>query len=242
MITAVITTYKREPEMVERALKSVLNQTYKDKEILVVDDSPSAYEMRKQVEEMVKSYEEQGVIYIPHEVNKGACAARNTGLANARGEYIAFLDDDDEWESEKLEKQLEEFKMCSQDTALVYCGKYFVNDVTGEVHVAKTEFRKGHIFADLIKKNCIGSTSYPLVRTDFLREIGGFDVYMPASQDIDVWLRLAWKYQVSYVEDALVKYHTHDGECITQDPKKKINAIKRINEKHKTYFLQTETI
>lgn len=237
MVTVVITTYKREPKMVERALKSVLNQTYKDLEIIVVDDSPSTYEMRNSVAKLIRSYEEQGVIYTPHKKNQGACAARNTGLNYAHGEYIAYLDDDDEWEKEKIEKQVKKFLTCSSDTALVYCGKYFVNDSTGEVREERTPFSRGNIFGELISgKNFVGSTSYPLIRTECLRKIGGFDINMPASQDFDVWLRLALKYQMDYVEEPLVRYHVHEGECITGDLKKKIIAMKLINEKHKDYL------
>ena len=105
LVTAIITTHKREPEIVERALKSILAQTYKNIEIIVVDDSPESFESRKAVKDSVTRYTNQNVKYVQHDECKGACAARNTGLYMAKGEYVAFLDDDDEWLPEKIEKQ-----------------------------------------------------------------------------------------------------------------------------------------
>ena len=108
LVSAVIITYKRKPEIVKRALESVLSQTYRPLEIIVVDDSPCDYELRSQVRETVESFNEE-ICYIQHEKNCGACVARNTGLKRAHGKYIAFLDDDDEWVSDKIEKQIAAF-------------------------------------------------------------------------------------------------------------------------------------
>lgn len=236
MVTAVITTCKRTPDVLERAIKSVISQTYKDIELFVVDDSPSSYEHRKQVKNMVDSYSDRGVIYIPHQKNSGACVARNTGLKAANGEYIAFLDDDDEWLPEKIEKQIAAFSNYDTETAIVYCGRVTVNDTTGEIEERKAEFHEGFVFDLLIEKNFIGSTSYPLLRTDVLREVGGFDPQMPSAQDYDVWLRIAQKYKVGYVRDNLVRYHIHNGEFITGNPNKKIVALERLNSKHAEYL------
>lgn len=236
MVTAVITTCKRTPDVLERAIKSVISQTYKDIELFVVDDSPSSYEYREQIKTMVESYSNQRVVYIPHQKNSGACVARNTGLKAANGEYIAFLDDDDEWLPEKIEKQLDAFKKYDSKTALVYCGRVTVNDTTGVIKERQAEFHEGFVFDILIKKNFIGSTSYPLLRTDVLREFGGFDPQMPAAQDYDVWLRIAQKYKVGYVRESLVRYHIHDGEFITGNPNKKIVALERLNSKHEVYL------
>lgn len=236
MITAVITTCKRPPEILERAIKSVISQTFKEIELFVVDDSPNSYEYREQVKNLVESYSNQGVVYIAHQKNSGACVARNTGLKAANGEYIAFLDDDDEWLPEKIEKQFEAFKKYDSRTALIYCGKVTVDDITGVIRERQTDFHEGVVFDLLIERNFIGSTSYPLLRTDALREVGGFDPQMPSSQDYDVWLRIAQIYKVGYVRENLVRYHIHDGEFITGNPNKKIIALERLNSKHAEYL------
>ena len=117
-VSAVITTYKRAPELLERAILSILAQTYPIKELIVVDDSPADYSLRASVAETVGKYADRGVRYIQHPANMGVSVARNTGASNCTGEFIAFLDDDDEWMPEKIEKQL---KKASDNVALVYC-------------------------------------------------------------------------------------------------------------------------
>ncbi len=229
-VTAVITTHKREPEIVQRALESVLMQTYPEMEVIVVDDSPSDYPRRNDVAKLVRSYHKQGVLYIPHQKCQGACVARNTGLAHATGEFIAFLDDDDQWTPEKISLQLEAF---TDDTiALVYSGQVVLDESSGNRSVSKTQYHSGQVYEKLIYNNFIGSTSIPLLRTSALRSIGGFDPLMQSSQDYDVWLRLAQAFSVAYVEGALVVYHTHPGERISTNFKKKISGLERINEKN----------
>ncbi|MBR0256396.1 MAG: glycosyltransferase family 2 protein, partial [Synergistaceae bacterium] len=129
MILAAITTHKRPPEMVERALKSVIAQTYTDWNLVVVDDSPADWELRGDVRKMVEGYAEKDsrIRYVAHERNYGAQRARNTALGiavNEGFEFIAYLDDDDEWLPEKLERQLEVFMGRGKDTALVYSRSY----------------------------------------------------------------------------------------------------------------------
>lgn len=233
LVTAIITTYKRSPELVERALRSVLNQTYPSIEIILVDDSPVEYALRTAVADMAGCL---GVKYIPHEKNQGACAARNTGLAHAAGEFVAFLDDDDEWEKSKIAKQMECFT--SDEIALVYCGRKVLWEETGEISIGKTQYIRGDIYEHLIVDNVIGSTSFPLIRKSALNAIGGFDVQMESSQDLDVWLRLAQRYKVDYVEEPLVIYHFHEGEQITKNHKKRIAGLERINLKNQEYLSQ----
>lgn len=230
-VTAVITTHKREPAVVERALKSILAQTHSNMEVIVVDDSPAEFAMREAVAQMVRGY---GVTYIPHEKCQGACVARNTGLSHATGEFIAFLDDDDEWKPEKIALQLAAFE--DADTALVYCGHEVLDETTGLRTVQTHAWRKGRIYGELIVDNFIGSTSFPLLRTAALRAINGFDPLMLSAQDYDVWLRLSEKFSVSYVAEPLVVYHVHAGEQISKSFKKKIGGMERINEKNAAYL------
>lgn len=238
MITAIITTYKREPSMVSRAIKSVLSQTYRDLELIVVDDSPAAFLQRKDVEATVREYENRSkdicVRYIAHEINHGACAARNTGIKNAKGEYIAFLDDDDEWLPEKLEKQVE--LMMKTGAALVYCGRICKNDDTGASYEEKVKFNRGSVFHSLLYQNFIGSTSFPLIKSSVLREVGGFDELMQSAQDCDTWLRIAEHHEIDYIPEPLAVYHIHNGEQITSSPRKKIDGLERINQKYKQYL------
>ena len=125
--------------------------------------------------------------------------------------------------------------IASENTAIIYCGSvYCYDDETLKIH--KDSFYKGKVFDRLIEKNFIGGASFPLMRTELLRSIGGFDIEMQACQDVDTWLRLARLYLVDYVAEPLVIYHLHNGEQISSNSSKRINGIKRKIEKNCQYF------
>ena len=238
MITVVITTHKRGIDIFERAVRSVITQTYRDWELIVIDDSPADYEYRPDIKNLVKQYaDDYQIIYHENPKSHGACFSRNEGLEMARGEYIAYLDDDDEWMPCKLEKQLEKMKGSDEHVALVYCPYYSINEETGQKHVLKKTMRSGMLYDYLMKVgNIFGGTSIPLMRTACVRDVGGFDVLMQSSQDMDLWLRLAKKYPITYVDEPLSNYYCHSGEQITKNPYKKIAGLTRLNEKNKDYL------
>lgn len=233
LVTAIITTYKREPTLLSRAIESVLSQTYTNLELIVVDDSPADYEYRADVKTLCEGYGAR-LRYIPHATNQGACAARNTGIDAANGELIAFLDDDDEWLPTKIEKQQKLF--ISDKIGLVYCDNYIVDEISERVYEEKKRCLQGDIFDALMIKNYIGSTSLPLLRFDAVLKVGKFDIKMPASQDYDLWLRIAERYAVSYVNEPLVNYFIHNGEQITKSNDFKRDARTRIINKYKDYL------
>ena len=243
MVSVVITTCRREPDILRRAMDSVIHQTYSDWEMIIVDDSPADYPLRNVVRDMVEQIgqadDKEGkkrIHYIAHAENKGACAARNTGLEAAAGEYIAYLDDDDEWLPQKLALQVQKAEEAGSSVALIYCGSYVRKEGSDKTVVRKQEYHRGHIFDTLILENYIGSTSFPLMRTKCLREIGGFDVLMQSAQDADVWLRLAALYEMDYVKEPLVCYHIHEGVRISTNIAKKIAGLERMNEKNQVYL------
>ncbi len=238
MISIVITTYERDPKILFRAINSVLSQTYNDIELIIVDDSSTAFIMRSEIKKQVALLKNDRIIYIQHEKSMGACVARNTGLNIAKGEYIGFLDDDDEWLPDKLQSQLNVFLENSEKLGLVYSQFYYCYE-NGSIFLPNKlfkKFQKGKIYDTLILDNYIGSTSFPLIRTKYLREIGGFDQYMMSCQDYDVWLRLSQKYYVAYVERPLVKYHIHSGESIGKNSEKRIRGQERLYSKNVEYL------
>ncbi len=238
MISAVITTCKRAPDMVLRAVNSILAQTYHNIEIIVIDDSPDDYMYRSKVRSVIEKCAEEntdiGIYYIPHKRNMGACAARNTGMNHAKGEYIAYLDDDDEWLPEKLEKQFS--KIQETKAALVYCGYYCKNEGTSKLIERNTEYHRGRVFKELLYQNFVGSTSFPLINLACLKSIGGFDIQMQSAQDADAWLRISKTYEIECVEEPLIIYHEHGGEQITNNPVKRINGLERLNQKYEKYI------
>lgn len=233
LVSGIITTYKRSPEMVIRAAESILHQTYENMELIVVDDSPADYDERDDVKKAIEKLDGQ-IQYIRHETNQGACAARNTGLKVAKGTVVGFLDDDDEWMPDKVEKMLPLFS--DPQIALVYCGSHVIESWTGRTYPLNIEFVKEKVFEKLLCRNFIGSTSFPLIRKSALVEIGGFDTQLQASQDHDVWIRLSEKYKVDYIQEPLVKYCLHQGDNISSNPLKKIAGYERLNSKYQDYL------
>lgn len=217
MISCIITTYKREPAVLSRAVESIINQTYKDIEIIVVNDAPEEKKLCEELRILLEKFKKD-IRYIVHDKNKGACAARNTGIRAAKGEYIAFLDDDDEWTENKLELQLK--KMTEEDAAMVYCDHLFIDASGNEVY--KKPFTKYLVgdndFERLLCFNFIGSTSFPLINASVLRSVGGFNEELKSSQDHEVWLKIARNHKIAYVDKTLVKYY-YSNEAITRSVK-----------------------
>lgn len=199
-VSVIIPTYNR-ANLVSRAIKSVLNQTYQDFEIIVVDDCSE-----DNTEEIVKSFNDSRIRYIKHKKNKGGSAARNTGIKRARGKYIAFLDDDDEWLPSKLEKQIMLFEKLSKHYGVVYSGYYIAK---GDVIKRKVLPKyRGDVYGYLLKRNFIGSPTI-VVRKECFKRAGLFDEDLPASQDWDMWLRIAKYYKFEYILEPLAIYYTN---------------------------------
>lgn len=227
-VSVIITTYKREPKMLKRAVQSVLNQTYTNLEVIVVDDSPSDYELRPMVESAVSNMDSR-VKYIKHQQNLGACAARNTGINNSVSDFVAFLDDDDEWLPEKLEKQMKKFDDAS--VGLVYCQQY-VCDENGVVGQSQHKAYTGNVYDKLILSNFIGSTSLVVMRKSIALKAGLFDPEIKSAQDLDMWIRVSKISKVECVCEPLLKYYVHSGERISGNPKNKIQGQERIIQKY----------
>ena len=227
LVSVVITTYKRRVSQIKAAIDSVLNQSHENLELIIVDDSPNEYEYRDEVKNYCENISDSRVKYIQHKKNMGACAARNTGFSNSNGKYIAFLDDDDEWVKDKIEKQLDVFRKSKNNIGLVYC-----NSTIHEGFDRHTPYR-GSVYKQLSCDNFIGSCSFPLLKSEALEKVGGFDPKMVASQDWDTWLRISKIYDIDYTEDSLIHYYIHKGERITGNTMKRLDALHRLDEKQK---------
>lgn len=204
MISCIVTTYKRPISVLKRAVDSVTNQTCQDIEIIVVNDAPEAGE---EIINLLDTYG-RNIRYAESEGQKNACHARNIGIEMAEGEYLAFLDDDDEWLPQKLELQLACMK--KNDCALVYCAHYYI-DKSGKRRLIREPLAgvgiREYEFERLLCCNFIGSTSYPLLRTEAVKGAGGFCEELESSQDHDLWLRIAEKYPICYCEEPLVNLY-----------------------------------
>lgn len=236
LVTAVITTYKRKPEILRRAVESVMNQSWRPLELYVINDCPEDIVLSKNIREMLLDVQQRNkeimIQYVPLEHNSGACVARNRGLELAKGKYISFLDDDDTWESDKIKEQIKGFT--SERVGMVYSPFYNV-DFKGKKELVVRGNKSGNLLNDLLYRNVIGGTSMPIMRTSAMRDIGGFDPEMLSSQDYDTWVRMAEKYEIWFVGQPLtVRYLT--DESITTNLKKKECGWLRFTEKYLHYY------
>lgn len=234
-VSVVLPTYQR-PAFLDRAIASVREQTISDWELLVVDDNPSDSDARRETEARMAHYGGDARIrYLVHDVNRGASAARNTGIDEARADVVAFLDDDDAWLPEKLERQIEVFRRVGDDVGAVFVGhrRVYASGTPDEDVVPPEDAGK---LERLLEENRIGTTSSIACRRGALRSIGGFDPGLPASQDYDLYLRLATRYEIVRVPEVLLLSYRHGQGAIGDDPARKRVAMEAFYEKHRALF------
>ena len=233
-VSVVITTYKR-PEKLGRAIKSVLNQTLRNWELIIVDDNNADSPFRQETEAFMASYlSDSRVRYIKHEKNSGAPAARNTGIKAAVGTYIALLDDDDEFESTKLEKQLALFKSSDlENLGVVYCKNRYLDDTGSVVRYSVARVR-GDVFKYQMMRN-VGITSTLMIKKEAIEKAGYFHDIICA-QEYELLLRIfALGYTADFVDEFLSNVYIHAGERITTG-KKVVQGRLHIFEVKKSYF------
>jgi glycosyltransferase involved in cell wall biosynthesis len=205
LVTVVIPAYNA-ATTIRRAVDSVLAQTFGNYEIVVVDDGS-----KDTTSEIVAGYDNDKVRLLCLPCNKGQSAATNQGVAEAKGELIAFLDADDEWLPSKLEKQLEALRG-NPAAVMVSCGCRYV-DANGALQrefgippdVKSSEVWRGLLVASFIAKPCV------LARASVLREVGPFDTALIVAEDQDMWIRLSLAGEVEFVREFLTTVHDTPG-------------------------------
>jgi glycosyltransferase involved in cell wall biosynthesis len=208
-VSVIIPTHNR-AEFLATAIRSVLKQTFEDFELIVVDDASS-----DTTPQIVASFRDPRVHYIRHDQNRGGAAARNTGIVNSNAEYVAFLDDDDEWYPEKLTRQMQIMLASQPEVGAVYTGYRVVDRATGKVCARMIPTRRGDLYRELLKANPIGGTSSVLLKKTCLEKVGLFDENLPSFQDRDLWIRFSREFHFNYVQQPLLDYFIHPKKIWT---------------------------
>ncbi|WP_309733443.1 glycosyltransferase family A protein [Chamaesiphon sp. OTE_75_metabat_556] len=226
-VSVIIPTYNRE-DLICKPIRSVLNQSYQNFEIIVVDDHST-----DDTEKVVAGINDSRIRYIRHQRNSGAAVARNTGIENSKGAYVAFLDSDDEWLPEKLEKQLNLFQKCGSEIGCIYTGLAAV-DKFNQVKSVKSPSYRGCLRDRLLYSNCIGTPSTVMVKRNYLDQVQGFDPNMPSFiEDVDLWLRLSEHCQFEVLPEVLTLYSDNNsGDRLTLNHKLVVEGILSFIKKH----------
>ena len=208
LVSVIIPTYNR-AALVQDAVASVLAQTYRDFELLVVDDGSTDGTL----EALAAGGGEIQVLRSPR--RQGVSAARNLGITAARGEWLAFLDSDDLWLPEKLARQMA-FMAAHPQLLLSQTEETWVRRGL-RVNPPRTHKKEGgRIFFRSLER-CLVSPSAVVLHRRLLEEHGGFDASLPAAEDYDLWLRLSWRYEVGLLPEPLViKRGGHEDQLSRQ--------------------------
>ena len=204
-VSVIVPVYNR-AAAVRAAAASVLGQTYRDFELILVDDG-STDGSGAVADELAAAH--PSLARAVHQPNAGAAAARNRGIALSRGEYICFLDSDDEWLPEKLAVQVESMDR-HPEVALSYVWALIV-DSQGSTLGQMASKAGRNTYRKLFYLNPIAPTSGTMVRAGVLREVGVFDTDLRTREDLDLWLRIAARFGVAEVPKILVRWRSGEG-------------------------------
>ena len=231
LVSIIVTTYQRF-KLAQRAICSSSAQTYSPLEIIVIEDGSSSG-----IKDWIEHSQTRMVAYFQSKSNKGLAASRNTGLKCASGKYVAFLDDDDEWFPEKLEKQVKLAENISQPVETVCCGV-----LSCDRHGA---IQRGAICSGNIRKQIseIGLSVIPdntgLYNRQALLDIKGYDEEIYSHTEYALWMKMAdADFSATSINSPLAKIHVHDGTRISSDSKTRIRATDQFIEKWEPKWAQ----
>lgn len=234
LVSVIIPAYNRS-QYIEKTIRSVLTQTYQNFEIIVVDDC-SNDNTSELLAFMAK--DDQRICYIKHDKNKGAQAARNTGVKASNGDFIAFLDSDDWWYPDKLQKQVAAFANLPESVGVVHggCDKYF--ESTGKKRRFMIPKMNGAVYKKLLQMpgplyQCM------MVRRDCFEEIpDAIDPDVPSFQEWDTSINLASKFGFYFINEPLMIYNIHKGNAISNNSDKFFRGYLYIVKKHREDILR----
>lgn len=215
LVSVIIPAYNHE-KYIEEALQSVINQTYKNIQLIVINDG-STDETGAVIANFIKKYNNISIEYLSKK-NEGICRTLNKGLELAKGKYIALLASDDLYAPEKIEKQVHLMEE-NANIGLVFSDHYFIrfNEIT---NIKCTDYKRNirecfinniqnvNMYSRLLTENIIPALTV-LIRKECLDKVGGFDNDLK-TEDYDMWLRLSKEFPIAFIDEPLAYYRIHD--------------------------------
>lgn len=236
-MSIILPTYNRK-HCIKRALDSVLNQTYKDFELILVDDGST-----DGTEEYISSMQEPRIRYIYNEENVGTSEARNIGIRAANGEYIAFQDSDTVWKDNKLEKQVAYMDGLESEVGMIYSPYKRIYSDFSIIYPSldvPIEEKSGHILPFLLE-HPLADTPTMLIRKNVLTRLDGFDSSMKALVDYELSIRIASEYEVGIIDEVLVLSY-NEKDSISNNYERHIENAFFLLRKHKKLFEQYDMV
>lgn len=231
LVSVIIPTYNR-PIFLKRTIDSILKQTYKNIEVIVVDDNNPYTNAREETEELISDYLQfKNIKYIQHKRNKNGSAARNTGIKNSKGKYLIFFDDDDTMNQYNIEKKYNVLKNSDEKIGFVYSG---YNKFKGKrLLYSVFSNKKGNLTYHILNTTLqLGSGSNSMFKREVVNKIGFFDESLKRHQDWDYLLRSFERFDIEYINEALINIYVDDRQNIPE--------IKIYEEQKKTFLSKFE--
>lgn len=217
LVSIVIATYNM-AAYVPLAVKSVLDQIYKNIEVIIVDDGST-----DDTRDALKTYLSDPRVRYFFQENKGQAAAKNYGVRESQGEYVAFLDGDDMWDPEKLDLQIP-LLLQSEAVGLVYSRVLYIDETGKELRVADNELFRGRVSGPLLIRNFIGFGTC-VVKKECFDRLGGFEERIHMGIDYELWLRFSTRYEFDYVDLPLLRYRLWPGQMSKNVRGRYLNGI-----------------
>ena len=237
LISIIVPSFNRE-DTILRALNSVINQTYSNLEIIVVDDCSSDKTVPL-IKSLMETEPRLQLVINPE--NQGPNYTRNRGIGHATGRYLSFLDSDDEWYPETIEILWKKIKTTSERVGVVYPGLLSITNAYERKIYPR--FR-GNVFRDFMTKGAIGS--YPLIKREVFTKVGLFDesdeLRRGGNQEYELWIRIAQHFEFECVDDILLKHYFYSDsitfKSVIKRPFTKIRSYMYIWKKYNRYFTE----
>jgi len=226
LVSVIIPSYNR-AEYITRAIRSGLNQTHKNMEIIVIDDAST-----DNTEQIVKGIKDKRLKYYKNKKNMGAPHCRNLGISLSKGDYINFLDDDDELFPIKVELQLKKFRESKDEKLGIVVADihYKRKDIAGVVINRK----RGNLYKNLLRRHCVVGTSAMFIKKGVFKKIK-FDEKLKSRQEYDLMIQISKKWHFDYVPKILSRVHDSKNHHVFNFKKRK-NSVKKIWEKYEEEY------